>query len=54
MLLAGLGMDLKALNKYLSAVLRLTIIPTIFEVAVIAVIAFFTLAMPWKWGLLLG
>ncbi|XP_053947042.1 sodium/hydrogen exchanger 9B2 isoform X2 [Anastrepha ludens] len=54
MLLAGLGLDANAFKKLWLMILRLTLIPTIAEVAVIALIARYTLAMPWFWGILLG
>lgn len=54
MLLAGLGLDLQAFKKLWFMILRLTLVPTIAEVAIIAVLAYFLLSMPWLWGLLLG
>ncbi|KAL5284996.1 SLC9B2.2 family protein [Megaselia abdita] len=54
MLLAGLGLDLQAFKKLWFMILRLTLVPTIVEVAIIAVLAYFLLSMPWLWGLLLG
>lgn len=54
MLLAGLGLDLKALKKLFGMVMRLTLIPTFVEVACVAVLSFFLLNMPWLWGILLG
>lgn len=54
MLLAGLGIDLKAFVSQLGAVTRLSIIPTVGEVITITLIAKWTLQMTWLWGLLLG
>lgn len=54
MLLAGLGLDVEALKKLLGVVMRLTLIPTIAETAVIAVLAYFLMNMPWLWGTLMG
>ncbi|XP_017476056.1 PREDICTED: mitochondrial sodium/hydrogen exchanger 9B2-like, partial [Rhagoletis zephyria] len=54
MLLAGLGLDANAFKKLWLMILRLTLIPTIAEVTAIAVVARFTLEMPWFWGILLG
>lgn len=54
MLLAGLGLDYVALKKLFGMVMRLTLIPTIAEVAVITVLSHFLLEMPWLWGALLG
>lgn len=54
MLLAGLGIDLKAFVSQLGAVGRLTIIPTIGEVTIITFIAKWAVGMSWLWGLLLG
>lgn len=54
MLLAGLGIELKAFIAQWSAVGRLTIIPTIGEVAVITLIAKWMFDFPWLWGILLG
>lgn len=54
MLLAGLGLDPQAFKKLWFMILRLTLVPTIVEVAIIAVLAYFLLSMPWLWGLLLG
>ncbi|XP_023176845.2 sodium/hydrogen exchanger 9B1 isoform X2 [Drosophila hydei] len=54
MLLAGLGLDAGAFRRLWLMILRLTLLPTIFEVAVIAVLAHFTLSMPWLWGTALG
>ncbi|XP_054081726.1 sodium/hydrogen exchanger 9B2 isoform X2 [Zeugodacus cucurbitae] len=54
MLLAGLGLDANAFKKLWLMILRLTLVPTIAEVAIITVIARFTLGMPWFWGILLG
>lgn len=54
MLLAGLGLDLGALKKLFGIIMRVTIVPTICEVAVITVCSFYFLKMPWLWGILLG
>lgn len=54
MLLAGLGIDLKAFVSQLGAIGRLTILPTVGEVVIITLIAKWVLAMTWLWGLLLG
>lgn len=54
MLLAGMGIDLKALVQKLWPVLRLSILPTVGEVLIIAVIAKYVLAMPFLWSFLLG
>uniref|UniRef100_T1GPZ4 Cation/H+ exchanger transmembrane domain-containing protein n=1 Tax=Megaselia scalaris TaxID=36166 RepID=T1GPZ4_MEGSC len=54
MLLAGLGLDPKAFKKLWFMILRLTLVPTIVEVAIIAVLGYFLLSMPWLWGILLG
>ncbi|KAH8310451.1 hypothetical protein KR044_001417, partial [Drosophila immigrans] len=54
MLLAGLGLDGSAFRRLWLMILRLTLVPTIVEVAIIAVLAHYTLAMPWLWGIALG
>jgi NhaP-type Na+/H+ or K+/H+ antiporter len=54
MLLAGLGLDLDALRKLFGIIARLTLLPTVAEVGIITVIAYYTLNMPWLWGILLG
>ncbi|XP_017847791.1 sodium/hydrogen exchanger 9B1 [Drosophila busckii] len=54
MLLAGLGLDGSAFRRLWLMILRLTLLPTIVEVAVIAVLAYFTLSLPWLWGIALG
>ena len=54
MLLAGLGLDFNALKKLFGIIMRLTLIPTIAETAIIAVCAYYLLNMPWLWGILLG
>ncbi|XP_075146265.1 na[+]/H[+] hydrogen antiporter 2 [Haematobia irritans] len=54
MLLAGLGLDANAFKKLWFMIARLTLIPTIAEVSVIAGLAHFLLNMPWLWGILLG
>ncbi|XP_046805157.1 sodium/hydrogen exchanger 9B2 isoform X1 [Lucilia cuprina] len=54
MLLAGFGLDANAFKKLWFMILRLTLIPTIAEVAIITVLAHFLLNMSWLWGILLG
>lgn len=54
MLLAGLGLDFEALKKLFGMVMRLTLIPTIAETAIITILAYFLMNMPWLWGILLG
>ncbi|KAG4068619.1 hypothetical protein HA402_002310 [Bradysia odoriphaga] len=54
MLLAGLGLDLVALKKVSGMVMRLTLIPSSFEVASIAVLSHILLDLPWLWGCILG
>ncbi|XP_065721993.2 sodium/hydrogen exchanger 9B2 isoform X3 [Drosophila suzukii] len=54
MLLAGLGLDGEAFKRLWFMILRLTLLPTIVEVAAIAVLAYLTLSMPWLWGIALG
>lgn len=54
MLLAGLGLDLDALRKLFGIIMRLTLIPTILEVASISVCSHYLLNFPWLWGILLG
>lgn len=54
MLLAGLGLDLDALKKLFGIIMRLTLIPTVLEVAVITVCSRYSLNFPWLWGVLLG
>ncbi|XP_046865122.1 sodium/hydrogen exchanger 9B1 isoform X2 [Drosophila willistoni] len=54
MLLAGLGLDGDAFKRLWFMILRLTLLPTIVEVAVIAGLAYLTLSMPWLWGIALG
>ncbi|XP_043657009.1 sodium/hydrogen exchanger 9B1 isoform X2 [Drosophila teissieri] len=54
MLLAGLGLDGDAFKRLWFMILRLTLLPTIMEVAAIAVLANLTLSMPWLWGIALG
>lgn len=54
MLLAGMGIDLQALVVKLWPVLRLSILPTVGEVLIIAVIAKYVLVMPFVWSFLLG
>lgn len=54
MLLAGLGLDLDALKRLFGIIMRLTLIPTIAEVTIIAVCVRYLLDFPWLWGVLLG
>uniref|UniRef100_A0A6P4FY43 Mitochondrial sodium/hydrogen exchanger 9B2 isoform X1 n=2 Tax=Drosophila rhopaloa TaxID=1041015 RepID=A0A6P4FY43_DRORH len=54
MLLAGLGLDGDAFKRLWFMILRLTLLPTIVEVAAIAGLAYLTLSMPWLWGIALG
>lgn len=54
MLLAGLGLDLNALRQLFGMVLRLTVVPTLVEVAAITLLAGWLLGMPWLWGVLCG
>lgn len=54
MLLAGLGLDYDSLKKLFRFIMQLTLIPTIVEVVVIAVLSRFLLDLPWLWGTLLG
>ncbi|XP_060647557.1 sodium/hydrogen exchanger 9B1 isoform X1 [Drosophila nasuta] len=54
MLLAGLGLDGSAFRRLWLMILRLTLVPTIVEVAIIAILAYYTLSMPWLWGIALG
>lgn len=54
MLLAGLGLDLDALRQLFAMVVRLSVVPTVAEVAAVAVLAHWLLQMPWLWGLLTG
>lgn len=54
MLLAGLNIELPALVRYLSVVMRLSILPTVAEVTTIAIIAQWALHMAWSWAFLLG
>ncbi|KMZ05222.1 sodium/hydrogen exchanger 9B2 isoform X1 [Drosophila simulans] len=54
MLLAGLGLDGDAFKRLWFMILRLTLLPTIVEVAAIAGLANLTLSMPWLWGIALG
>ncbi|XP_017082762.1 sodium/hydrogen exchanger 9B2 isoform X2 [Drosophila eugracilis] len=54
MLLAGLGLDGDAFKRLWFMILRLTLLPTIVEVAAIAGLAYVTLSMPWLWGIALG
>ncbi|XP_059218375.1 sodium/hydrogen exchanger 9B2 [Stomoxys calcitrans] len=54
MLLAGLGLDANAFKKLWFMITRLTLVPTIAEVSVIAALAYLLLNMSWLWGILLG
>ncbi|XP_043064942.1 sodium/hydrogen exchanger 9B2 isoform X2 [Drosophila ficusphila] len=54
MLLAGLGLDGDAFKRLWFMILRLTLLPTIVEVAAIAGLAYLTLSMSWLWGIALG
>ncbi|KAL9897502.1 na[+]/H[+] hydrogen antiporter 2 isoform 1-T5 [Glossina fuscipes fuscipes] len=54
MLLAGLGLNANAFKKLWFMILRLTLIPTVAEVAIIAILGRFLLSMPWLWGVCLG
>lgn len=54
MLLAGLGVDLSAAKEYIYAIVKLTFIPMVAEVAIVATLSHFLVGMPWVWGLLLG
>jgi len=49
------GLQKTALRKIGSEMNKsLTLLPTIVEVAAIAVLAYLTLSMPWLWGIALG
>lgn len=54
MLLAGLGLDLSAAKEYIFSILKLTFIPMIAEVGIVAALSHFLMGMPWIWGVLLG
>lgn len=54
MLLAGMGLDLQELKQRLGTIAKLTFIPTVAEVAVIAVVGHFLMRLPWLWAVLLG
>ncbi|XP_055678968.1 putative SLC9B1-like protein SLC9B1P1 isoform X2 [Lutzomyia longipalpis] len=54
MLLAGMGLDLDALRKLFGMVMRITLIPTVAETTIVAVLAVYLFNMPWLWGFLLG
>jgi NhaP-type Na+/H+ or K+/H+ antiporter len=54
MLLAGLGLDLDALKKLFCIITKVTLIPTIIETFIIAILARYLLDLPWLWGFLLG
>uniref|UniRef100_A0A1A9ZZS2 Cation/H+ exchanger transmembrane domain-containing protein n=1 Tax=Glossina pallidipes TaxID=7398 RepID=A0A1A9ZZS2_GLOPL len=47
MLLAGLGLNANAFKKLWFMILRLTLIPTVAEVAIIAILGRLLLSMPW-------
>ena len=50
LLLAGMGLNYKELEKPMAMSLLLGFIPTIAEVAIITVLAHFLWKMPWLWG----
>ncbi|XP_061505100.1 sodium/hydrogen exchanger 9B2 isoform X3 [Anopheles gambiae] len=54
MLLAGLGLDYDALRSLFRFIMQLTLVPTVAEVAAVAVLSHYLLALPWLWGVLLG
>ncbi|XP_061175660.1 sodium/hydrogen exchanger 9B2-like [Saccostrea echinata] len=54
LLRAGLGLDPVALRKLSLTVLRVALVPCLFEVAANAVTANLLLAMPWTWSFMLG
>ncbi|XP_035904171.1 sodium/hydrogen exchanger 9B2 isoform X1 [Anopheles stephensi] len=54
MLLAGLGLDYAALRSLFRFIMQLTLVPTVAEVAAVAVLSHYLLALPWLWGVLLG
>ncbi|XP_030371431.1 sodium/hydrogen exchanger 9B1 isoform X2 [Scaptodrosophila lebanonensis] len=54
MLLAGLGLDGNSFRRLWLMIMRLALLPTIAEVAVLASLARFTLGMSWLWGIALG
>lgn len=54
MLLAGLGVDLRAAKEYMFSILKLTFIPMAAEVAIVAALSHYLMAMPWIWAVLLG
>ncbi|XP_050069295.1 sodium/hydrogen exchanger 9B2 [Anopheles maculipalpis] len=54
MLLAGLGLDYAALRSLFRFIMQLTLVPTVAEVAAVAVLSHYLLDLPWLWGVLLG
>lgn len=54
MLLAGMGLDVVELRQLLGIIGKLTCLPTIAEVGVIAVVGHFLAGLPWLWSVLLG
>uniref|UniRef100_A0A182QZB4 Cation/H+ exchanger transmembrane domain-containing protein n=1 Tax=Anopheles farauti TaxID=69004 RepID=A0A182QZB4_9DIPT len=54
MLLAGLGLDYAALRTLFRFIMQLTLVPTVAEVAAVAVLSHYLLNLPWLWGVLLG
>lgn len=54
MLLAGLGVDLSAAKEYIFSIVKLTFIPMIAEVGIVATLSHYLMGMPWIWGVLLG
>ncbi|XP_062598595.1 sodium/hydrogen exchanger 9B2-like [Saccostrea cucullata] len=54
LLRAGLGLDPVALRKLSLTVLRVALVPCLFEVATNAVSAHLLLGMPWTWSFMLG
>lgn len=54
MLLAGMGLDLKELKQLMGIIAKLTILPTIIEVAIITVVGHFLMHLPWLWSVLMG
>ncbi|XP_063231962.1 sodium/hydrogen exchanger 9B2-like isoform X2 [Bacillus rossius redtenbacheri] len=51
---AGLGLDPAALRRLSGMVVRLAVIPSLAEIAVIGVLSHFLLDLPWLWGFMLG
>uniref|UniRef100_A0A2M4DQB1 Putative cation proton antiporter n=1 Tax=Anopheles darlingi TaxID=43151 RepID=A0A2M4DQB1_ANODA len=54
MLLAGLGLDYRALRSLFRFIMQLTVVPTVAEVMTVTILARYLLALPWLWGVLLG